>query len=341
MGELRAEVDGELAYGAFLVAHPVYMRVRQDLAVHPSPAAGAHLEDEVGERGADRVLHPIQALVVGDERVTPRQLRRQARCPASAGEIGIEIPLHPVDADQPQDAGQSFEDVIPRCRHAKIQHGALVRLRLLAVNMVQPLRMLGADRGRAADHFGLEPQAEQQSFRATGLRDCAQAVGKALAAGAPVARPLFPLGVRLAIVGAVPAGVDDKGFAADALGDWHQRHQQLSRRLAEIGIPTVKLHWDRSVAVRAPATPEIMELLGGNVERSAEAAEQHCRQSKRFAGGQPMSEVPVVEPPRQQDAILLWFDLHPPVARPENLAEVGLRLGPQRDVGLELESGLA
>ena len=48
----------------------------------------------------------------------------------------------------------------------------------------------------------------------------------------------------------------------------------------------IELHRHRPVAVRAPATPEIMELLGSIVERSVEATEQHCRQSKRFTGGQ-------------------------------------------------------
>ena len=147
MGELRAEVDGELAHRGLLVAHPVGMGVRQDLAVHPAAAAGAHLEDQVGKCSPDRVLQAIQTLVVGDQRIVPGQFRGQAGGPATGVEIGIEVPFHPADAVPAQHAGQPLEDVVPGRRHAEIENGTLVgRRRRLPVDMVQPLRMLAPDR---------------------------------------------------------------------------------------------------------------------------------------------------------------------------------------------------
>jgi len=45
------------------------MRAREQLTVHASAAAGAHLEHEVGKPAADRILQAVEALVMCDQRI--------------------------------------------------------------------------------------------------------------------------------------------------------------------------------------------------------------------------------------------------------------------------------
>jgi hypothetical protein len=146
MSQLAAEMDRQFPQRAGLVADPIDVRVGQQGAVHPAPAAGAHFQDQLGKGRPDRVLQPVNAAVMGDQGVLVRQVRGQARRPAAGEQIGVEVPFDPPDIGRTDDLRHAVEGVLPGIRHAQMQHGALSGRRGLVVQVVQPFRMLTADR---------------------------------------------------------------------------------------------------------------------------------------------------------------------------------------------------
>jgi hypothetical protein len=147
VGELAADMDRKLAQWARLVADPVDMRMGEEFAVHAATASRTHFEDEIGKPAAYRILQPVESLVMRDQRILVGEDLGHPGRPAALAEIGIEVPLHPADADGGQDPRDPLEGVPPRGRHAEVEDRPLIGRRGPAVDVVQPLGVLAPDGG--------------------------------------------------------------------------------------------------------------------------------------------------------------------------------------------------
>src|SRR5271157_521249 len=173
------------------------------------------------------------------------------------------------------------------------------------------------------------------------LAHLAQTVGKATAAGTPIAGARTPLGDAIAVIGAIPAGIDDEDLATEMLGHWYESQHGIRGRLAEIRVPTVELHRDGAVRVRAMGAPIVVQTLRRRIEITVGTAEQDGRQREAARGAQPMAELPVVQAAGNDGTVRSGRNSQGPIPRPEDLAHIGRGSGTQSDIGLEIEARLA
>ena len=231
-----AVLDEHTLDGIGVVAAPDLRGVVQHTGVKPAAAAGASLEQHMGEGGGD----PLQQIIHAQHKAVVDFTLTAGRQPLTPhiGKMPVHIPLHIFDIGAREDIAHALEQVIAHVLPGHIQHKLVPAAHARTVLRAQaPFGMGAVQITVFTDHLRLKPDAEFHAQAVDAVHQFFQAAVDFILVDKPVAQTG---GVALAL--AKPAVVHYQHLNADLRGVLGDLVQLLLVKIEVGALPVVDQH---------------------------------------------------------------------------------------------------